>query len=278
MIGYANALKIEDNELYRTRLFEGAEYFLKEQQENGSYLWWYKENHGHPDTDHLLYCTANPGIALLEVYKLSEDTRFLEASKKAADWALNHGISRNNNYNSFAVWHLSEHYGVTAESKYLEAAIYRNREGGLPRQLPRGAWAGHNAWIFYHSIIVNGFAALYGVLPTDHEAKVELREHMIMALNHMIEEQRKNGYFRSCFDPEEWQKSRDPKSAYSVHKPEEFSPFALQALVCIQDSTDLDVTNILYGVLGSPVPEDLQQTGILQLAYGTGYRWLSQER
>ena len=278
MIGYANALKVEDNGLYRRRLLEGAEYLLRQQQENGSYLWWFGETNGHPDTDHLLYCTANPGIALLGVYELTEDVRFLDASRKAADWAVNHRISHNNNYNSFAVWHLCEHYKVTAESRYLEAAIYRNGEGALPRQLANGAWAGHNAWIFYHSIIVNGLVALYGVLPDGHEAKVALREPMIMALNHLIEEQRPSGHFRSCFDPEEWQRSRDPESSYSVHKPERFDPFALNALVSVHGSTDLDMTNTLYGVLGSPVPEDLERQPMVQLSYGVGYRWLSEAK
>ena len=36
MIGYANALKVEDHGLYRQRLFEGGEYLLKEQQEQSS--------------------------------------------------------------------------------------------------------------------------------------------------------------------------------------------------------------------------------------------------
>lgn len=275
MIGYANALKAEDNALYRQRLEEGGEYLLKEQQENGSYLWWCYETHGHPDTHHLLYCTANPGVAMLEVYRLTGDERYLEASARAADWAVGHGISQNNNYNSFAVWHLCEHYRETGEEKYLEAAVYRNREGAFPRQLPNGAWAGHNAWIFYHAIIVRGFAALYGVLPDGHEAKAALRAPLVMAVNHLIEEQRENGHFRSCFDPEEWEKSRDPKSAYSAHKPDRFDSHALQALACVQELTDLDVRNALYGALASPMPDRLEEQGMVQLACGVGYRWLA---
>jgi hypothetical protein len=275
MIGYVNALMVEDNPVYRERIEAGAEYLLREQQDNGSFLWWCYETHGHPDSDHLLYCTANPGIALLELYKLTDDHRFLEGSTRAADWACQHGIARNNNYNSFAVWHLCEHYKVTGDVKYLDAAIYRNEEGGFPRQLPNGAWEGHNAWIFYHSIIVRGFAALFGVLPDDHPAKVELRAPTIKALNHMIEEQCGNGHFRSCFDPEEWQKSREPDSHYNVHTREEFDPSTLHALVCIQDLTKLDMGNALHGAIGSPMPADLEGQGMVHLAYGVAYRWLS---
>lgn len=278
MIGYAEALKVEEDARYRERLMEGAEYLLGEQQANGSYLWWCYETHGHPDTDHLLYCTANPGVALLEVYRLTRDGRFLEASRRAADWAVGHGISRNNNYNSFAVWHLCEHYRVTGERKYLEAALLKNREGGFPNQLPNGAWAGHNAWIFYHAIIVRGFAALCGALPEDHESRPELRERTIMALNHTIEEQRGNGLFRSCFDPEEWEKSRNPKNPYSVHRPDTFDTHTLHTLVCVQDWTDFDLANALHGALASPCPDFPEDDGSSQLAFGAGYRWLAESQ
>ena len=276
MIGYANALKAEENDLYRQRMEEGAAYLLKEQQDNGSYLWWCYETHGHPDTDHLLYCSANPGVALLELYNLTDDERYLDASRRAADWAVGHQISPNNNYNSFSVWHLCELYKVTKEEKYLESAVHKNREGGFPRQEPNGAWAGHNAWIFYHAIIIRGFVAVYGVLSDGDAAKDELRPFTISALNHLIEEQRENGHFRSCWDPEEWEKSRDPKSHYSSHEPDILDPSTLHALVLTADFTGLDVANALYGALGSPMPENLDGQGMIQLAYGVGMRWLAE--
>jgi len=276
-IGYAQALEAEDNEFYRQRIMEGVEYLLTEQQGNGSFLWWCYETHGHPDSQHLLYCTSGPGVAFLEAHRLTQEERFLEASRRAAHWEANFGISSNNNYNSFAVWHLAEHYRVTGEEEWLEAAIRLNTEGASPRQLPNGAWAGHNSWIFYHSIIVRGFAVLMGVLPDDHEAMPELRKITIMAINHLINEQRGSGHFRSCFDPEEWEKSRDPKSAYSVHDAEFSDPFALHALLYIQELTDLDVTNVLYGILGAALPEDLDGQGSRHLAWGAGYRWLAEQ-
>lgn len=276
MIGYANALIVEENSIYRQRLEEGAAYLLKEQQPNGSFLWWCYETHGHPDTHHLLYCTANPGVAFLEMHKLTGDERYLEASRRAADWAVEHPISPNNNYNSFSVWHLCELYRVTKEEKYLASAIHKNREGGFPRQEANGAWAGHNAWIFYHAIIVRGFASLYGVLPDGHEAKQELRPFLISSVNHLLQEQREGGHFRSCWDPEEWQKSRDAKSHYRVHSPEIWDAHALDALVHIADKTGLDVRNALCGAIGSPMPERLDGQGMVQLAYGMGMRWLAE--
>jgi hypothetical protein len=277
MIGYANALEVEENEVYRQRLEEGAAYLLKEQQANGSYLWWCYETHGHPDTDHLLYCSANPGVALLQMYQLTGEQRYLDASCRAADWAVGHPISPNNNYNSFSVWHLCELYKVTKEERYLESAIHKNREGGFPRQEANGAWAGHNAWIFYHAIIIRGFAAVYGVLPDGHEAKEELRPFVISAVNHLLEEQRENGHFRSCWDTEEWEKSRDPKSHYRVTASETWDAHGLDALIHIAKSTEFDVTNALYGAIGSPMPEKLDGQGMVQLAYGEGLRWLAKD-
>ena len=286
IVGYVNALRVEDNDLYRQRMEEGAAYLLKEQQENGSYLWWCHETHGHPDTDHLLFCSANPGVALLEMYKLTDNEKYLDGSRRAADWAVGHPISPNNNYNSFSVWHLCELYKVTREEKYLESAIHKNKEGGFPRQEPNGAWAGHNAWIFYHAIIIRGFAAVYGVLPEGHEAKEELKPFTISAVNHLLEEQRENGHFRSCWDPEEWEKSRDPDSHYRHNKPDIYDPHALDALIRISDNTEFDVSNAIYGALGSPMPEGLdgqgkikktlEGEGMIQLSYGAGMRWLSE--
>lgn len=121
---------------------------------------------------------------------------------------------------------------------------------------------------------MRGFAILLGVLPEDHEARPELLERTLMALNHLIEEQRETGVFRACFDPEEWELSRDPKSAYSVHPSEIPGPFALHSLTYLDELTDLDLTNVLHGVLRAPLPDDRVGQGMPHLAYGAGYRWM----
>jgi hypothetical protein len=285
IIGYAEALKAEgieecERNVYYKRVLEGAEYLLREQQEDGSFLWWAYDRSGQPNTHHLLYCSAIAGCALLEAYRLSGEERYLDASRKACEWASRFPVSANTNYNSFAVWHLSNHYIETGEERFLKSAIERTVKGVYPRQLPNGAWAGHNSWIFYHSIIVRGFAALYGALPEDHEARADLKTRMTMAVNHMIVEQLPNGYFKSCWDRGEWTRTRDPKHPYSVHREEMFCPFTIHALVTVLEMTDLDkgsgsIENALRGALGSKPPEDLDGRGSIQLAYGAGYRWLT---
>ena len=277
-IGYSNALKAEDNELYRQRLFEGGEYLLEVQQEDGSYLYWRGSTDGHPHSRALLFCSANPGCALLDLYRISGDGRFLDASKRAVEWSIAFEVDRdNNNYNSFAIWHQCEHYAVTGDVRCLESAIRKTVDGVYIRQLPNGAWAGHNSWIFYHSMIIRGMAVLYGLLPDGHKAKPELRRRMLMALNHLIQEQRENGSLRSCFDPEEWGKSRPPESAYSVHAEEKVDAFAIHALILVQERTDLDVSNVIHGLLSAPPQDELVQgqEGMMHLAYGVGYAWIA---
>ncbi len=278
VIGYTNGLRVAPDPLYRKRAIEGGEYLLREQQADGSFLYWRGREDGWPGALHLLFCTANPGCAFLELYRLTGDRRYREASRRAADWEANAGISPNANYNSFAVWHLCEHVRETGEDRYLESALEKTARGVFPGQLANGGWAGHNAWIFYHAIIVRGLAALYGLLPAGHAARPELRRRLIMAVNHLLAEQRASGRLRSCFDPVEWQKSRDPANAYSVHPEDKVDPFAIQALVCVLEWTELDVRSALYGLLSLPRQAELAQgqEGMMHLAYGVAYRWLAQ--
>ena len=148
----------------------------------------------------------------------------------------------------------------------------------VPGQLANGGWGGHNAWILNHAINDRGLAALYGLLPAGHAARPELRRRLIMAVNHLLAEQRASGRLRSCFDPVEWQTSRDPANAYSVHPEDKVDPFAIHALVCVLEWTDLDVRSPLYGLLSLPCQAELAQgqEGMMHLAYGVAYRWLGQ--
>ena len=73
---------------------------------------------------------------------------------------------------------------------------------------------------------------------------------------------------------EKWERSREPKSAYSVHPPEIPGPFALHSLTYLDELTDLDLTNVLHGVLRAPLPDDRVGQGMPHLAYGAGYRWM----
>ena len=261
--------------LYRERILAGADYLLREQRPDGSFLYWRGREDGWPNTPHLLFCTASPGLALLDAYHLTRERKYLEAALRSADWLVRAEASPNNNYNSFAVWNLCELYRETSDPRLLEAALEKTVKGVYPDQLPNGAWAGHNSWIFYHAIIVRGFAALYGVLPDGHPEKPGLRRRLVRALNHLIVEQRPDGSLRSCFDEEEWAKSRVPGNAYSVHREQKICPFAIHALIMVLERTDLDVGGLLHGLLAAPPQDELVQgqEGMMHLAYGAALAW-----
>ena len=112
------------------------------------------------------------GVALFELYEVSNEKRFLTGAIATADWAAKRSCVTNWNYNSFSVYLLATAYRVTHESKYLQAAKEKARLGVLPGQLQdgpyKGRWADqHNARPAYHYIIVRGLTALFAVLPDD---------------------------------------------------------------------------------------------------------------
>jgi len=275
MIGYEYAFRATGDKAYLALIRAGADYLVREQQPDGSFLYWRGQEDGWPGSPHLLFCTASPGLALLDAYRLTRERKYLEAALRAAEWLIQADVSPNNNYNSFAAWALCEIYRETGDRRFLENAVEKTVRGVYPDQLPNGAWAGHNSWIFYHAIIVRGFAALYGALPDGHPEKPGLRRRLVRALNHLVVERRPDGSLRSCFDEEEWAKSRVPGNAYSVHREQKICPFAIHALIMVLERTDLKVQDLLYGLLAAPPQDELVQgqEGMMHLAYGAALAW-----
>ena len=102
------------------------------------------------------------GVALSEGYELLHDSRYHDAAKRAADWAMTQNLVRNWNYNAFSVWLLARTFSVTGERKYLAGALQKAQLGVLPGQMTaeqgQGHWPGrwidqHNAKRTYHWVI-----------------------------------------------------------------------------------------------------------------------------
>ncbi len=113
------------------------------------------------------------GAAMLDLYGVTKDDRYLVSARKAADWAATRPLCTNWNYNSFSVFLLAKMYGVTAEAKYLDAAVHKARLGVIPGQLVDGPHVGrwldpHNARPAYHYIMMRALAQLAAVIPPDH--------------------------------------------------------------------------------------------------------------
>lgn len=127
------------------------------------------------------------GAAMLDLYEVTREPRYLDSARRAADWAAARPLCPNWNYNSFSVFLLARMYGVTHEAKDLDAAIYKARLGVIPGQLTDGPHAGrwvdpHNARPAYHYIMMRALAQLAAVLPPDHAARAEIVRALSLGL------------------------------------------------------------------------------------------------
>jgi hypothetical protein len=127
------------------------------------------------------------GVALLELYELTQEKKYLEAAKKAADWAKKRTLVVNWNYNSFSVYLLARLYRVTGEKPYLEAAVSKAMLGVVPGQLTTGRYAGrwqdpHNARPAYHYIMLRSLAEVVLLLPEKDTRRARLLSALKLGL------------------------------------------------------------------------------------------------
>ena len=107
------------------------------------------------DEGGLQFDNGEAGAGLLYAYALTGNRKYLDAARRAADWAAPRPIVPNWNYNSYSGWLLARMYRVTGERKYLEAAADKFEIGVLPGQMENGRWVDqHNARPQYHSLMI----------------------------------------------------------------------------------------------------------------------------
>lgn len=158
----------------------------------------------HPDKvkDGFIYLDADGAqfdagccsYALGYGYQLLKEDRFLQAARKAGDWALTKPLTVNWNYNSFSVWQLAKLYEVTKEKKYLDGAVRITRLGVLPGQMDNGRWSDqHNAKRVYHWIMVRSLVALLQVLPDDHTDRKGIWEKTVLAVEARVDATLRDG-------------------------------------------------------------------------------------
>jgi hypothetical protein len=119
------------------------------------------------------------GLALLELYELTRDARYLDSARRAADWAVKRPLAPNWNYNSFSVALLARFFEVTGERRYLAAAKQKAMLGVIPGQIKDGPMVGrwidpHNAKPAYHYIMLRALADLAIALPKDDPGRVDV--------------------------------------------------------------------------------------------------------
>lgn len=172
------------------RAFEAAESSFRRAERNGTLdqiirNGWVVDDSGDGG---LQFDNGLAGVALIRLYKATNDERYREAGIKAADWAVSCRVVPNWNYNSFSVFLLAEAYRLTGDSKYLASAKKKALLGVMPGQLlegpRRGRWADpHNARPPYHYIMIRGLAALAAVMPQDDPALPGIVKSLRLALS-----------------------------------------------------------------------------------------------
>ncbi|HVT27064.1 MAG TPA: hypothetical protein VHE81_03510 [Lacipirellulaceae bacterium] len=135
----------------------------------------------------LQYDNGVCGVAILELYRLTHDAKYLESARRAADWALRQPVVPNWNYNSFSVFLLAEMARDTGNAKYLKAAVKKAQLGVYPGQLTEGAHRGrwfdpHNAEITYHYIIVRSLVSLAAALKDGSPERQQAASSLLLAL------------------------------------------------------------------------------------------------
>lgn len=127
------------------------------------------------------------GAALLDLFEVTKDDRYLASVRKAADWAITVPLCPNWNYNSFSVFLLAKTYRFTNEEKYLNAAVRKALLGVIPGQLTDGPHAGrwmdpHNARPAYHYIMMRALVELVAVMPAHHADRPDILQALTLGL------------------------------------------------------------------------------------------------
>jgi hypothetical protein len=135
----------------------------------------------------LQYDNGVCGVAVLELFRLTHEPKYLQSARRAADWAAAEPAVVNWNYNSFSVYLLAEVARETGDANYLKAAVKKAHLGVYPGQLAQGANRGrwfdpHNSEITYHYILVRSLVALSAVLKQDDPERKHATESLLLAL------------------------------------------------------------------------------------------------
>jgi hypothetical protein len=138
----------------------------------------------------LQFDNGEAGAGLVYAWAITRNPRYLEAARRAADWAVARRLVLNWNYNSFSGWLLARIYRATGDKKYLDAAIDKFEYGVLPGQLPSGRWFDqHNASPQYHALMCRNLVEYTLALDqAGHPLAKTAREKTALALDSMAEE------------------------------------------------------------------------------------------
>ncbi|MBV1908753.1 MAG: hypothetical protein KUG78_05490 [Kangiellaceae bacterium] len=146
--------------------------------------WFVDDYRGELQLDH-----AVSGLAMLKVYQITNQEKYLASAVKASEWSITKQLDTNWSYNAYSVWLLAETYQVTGRQKYLFHAIEKLKLGVLPGLLPNGRWFDPiNSRLIYHATNVRAMLAVYRNLLEADPFKKQLKQRIERALTNATTE------------------------------------------------------------------------------------------
>ena len=213
ILAYIHAYKHSESAIYLSRIKEGLQYLIDEQNESGGYNWYLTRVNQNSTANYKVKENFIHGSAAIR--SLSEGYSFLNSigdySMNSELWsAINKGgeyLTLNkleviNDYQpingrSWYVWALIGVYKVTGKSAYLKNAeevtigyLDYQRNDGSWRTPQKDKW--HDSFMQYHGIILRGLSELYS-LTNDEVFKTNLRSAIINSINHVIDYNKEYG-------------------------------------------------------------------------------------
>ena len=220
IIGYSDLYQIPAYQTKETLAFltAGADYLLALQREDGLFPspdlrgddenyttfnkralrknpdalvdgWFVDDYRGELQFDH-----GVSGVAMIRAYQRTNDKRYLESVKKAADWAIKKSLDTNWSYNAYSVWFLAELYAFDSNQKYLDVALEKLTLGVLPGQLSNGRWLDpSDSQLVFHAMNVRAMMSVYAALPQQHALKAKLKGKIVRGLDNAARQITVNG-------------------------------------------------------------------------------------
>jgi len=135
------------------------------------------------------------GIGLLYAYADTGNAKYLDAARRAGEWAIKQPMVRNWNYNCFSGQLSARLYRVTGEDRFLEEARNKFEVGVLPGQMENGRWFDqHNARIQYHSVMLRALTDYYLALTQAGDPEAErVKTRITLGLDNLAEQITKCG-------------------------------------------------------------------------------------
>lgn len=216
VIAYIHAYKNNPLPIYMSRIKEGLQYLMDEQNNSGGFNWYYKRQSQNSTADFNVqedFIHGLSGIrALSEGFVLLNSigdhglTSELWNSIKSAGLYLERADIKDaviNNYQrinarSWNVWAIVAMYKATGKHSYLDLAEditkgylysdYQRADGSWisPNELQTAADYWHDSYIQYHGIILRGLVEIYS-LTDDTTFKSDLQTAIFKSINHVID-------------------------------------------------------------------------------------------